>query len=102
MARDGGKEPDTVEKYTFGEYVVEIRFTVVPVSENWPDGIRYSFHYGTTADETVFRYDNADHPGAPHHHKHTREGNIVGFDFNGVEPLYDRFKEEVHHEGHTW
>lgn len=90
-------------KEMFGAYYADITVWSVPVSERYPDGIKYSFQYGERDGDTIFRYDNfPDHPGAPHHHKHTHEGDVVGVDFDGIEVLYERFKMEVQDEGHDW
>lgn len=75
----------------------------VSVSDRYPDGVKYSFQYGTLDGDTVFRYDNfPDHPGAAHHHKHTADGDVVAVKFTGVLPLYQRFKSEVNDHGHNW
>jgi hypothetical protein len=37
-----------------------------------------------------------------HHHKHTREGTVEDIAFEGVAPLYRRFKSEVNEYGHDW
>ena len=45
----------------------------VDFPEGFPAVSDYSFHYMTSADVTIFRYDNSDyHPGGEHapHHKH--------------------------------
>lgn len=91
-------------------YVEAWAFTVPP-SDRYPDAVKYSYQRGAresgpnTAwdDGTIFRYDNSpDHPDAPRHHKHTRDGRVVGIDFAGVRPLYDRFKQEVIDNGEGW
>lgn len=75
----------------YGAYVVRIRVLRVPVSEQFPVGIKYAFHYGRKgADDPVPRYDN-------HHGVHERhEGaQVERIDFPGLEPLLDRFIEEL-------
>lgn len=71
----------------FGEYVVRIRVLSVPASEQFPDGIKYAFHYGRTrADEPILRYDN-------HHGVHERhEGaDVEVVDFPGYEQVLECF-----------
>jgi len=65
--------------------------------------VKYSFQYGGFDGDTVFRYDNfPDHPGAPHHHRHTRDGSVEGVEFESVAALFQRFKSEVNDHGHDW
>lgn len=102
----GGDDSATLllrERENFGERYVEVEAWAVPDSERYPDGVKYSFQYGVFDGEIVFLYDNfPDHPDAPHHHKHERDGSVVGFDFDGVAALYQRFKSEVNDHGHEW
>jgi len=102
----GGDDSATLlirERENFGERYVEVEAWDVPDSERYPDGVRYSFQYGEFDGDTIFRYDNfPDHPGASHHHKHTREGAVEDIAFEGVTPLYRRFKSEVNEYGHNW
>ncbi len=59
--------------------------------------------YGTTDGETIIRYDNfPDHPDAAQHHKHLSNGDVEDIEFTGLEPLYDRFKQEVRTHGEHW
>lgn len=59
--------------------------------------------YGSTDGGTILRYDNfPDHPGAPIHHKHVGEDSVDSVDFEGVRPLYRRFKREVRDHGEHW
>lgn len=91
------------ERENFGERYAEVEAWAVPESDRYPDGVKYSFQYGALDGETVLRYDNfPDHPGAPVHHKHTREGSVEGIEFDGIAPLYQRFKDEVNQHGHNW
>lgn len=101
----GDEETDQYidRKEVFGAYFAEITAWKVPTSDRYPDGVTYSFQYGKRGGETIFRYDNfPDHPNAPHHHKHTRNGDVIDVDFGGLESLYERFKKEVQDEGHDW
>jgi hypothetical protein len=102
----GGDDPATLllrERENFDGRYAEVEAWVVPGSDRYPDGVKYSFQYGEFDGETVFRYDNfPDHPGAAHHHKHTRDGRVVTIEFEGVLALYQRFKSEVIQHGHDW
>ncbi|OVE86034.1 toxin-antitoxin system TumE family protein [Natronolimnobius baerhuensis] len=87
----------------FGETFAEIRAWNVPSSDRYPDGVKYSMQYGTTDGETIIRYDNfPDHPDAAQHHKHLSNGDVEDIEFTGLEPLYDRFKQEVRTHGEHW
>jgi len=91
------------ERENFGERFAEARAWSVPESDRYPDGIKYSFQYGDRDGNTIIRYDNfPDHPDAAHHHKHTQNGTVRDVDFEGLFPLYERFKTEVNKHGHNW
>lgn len=82
---------------TFEETYIEARVLDVPVSDRYPDGVKYAMQYGERDGETIIRYDNfPDHPGAAHHHKHIGEHRVVNVGFTGVWDLYKQFKQEVH------
>ena len=73
------------ERENVGDRYAEVRAWDVPESDRYPDGVKYSLQYGTLEGETLIRYDNVpDHPGAAHHHKHTRDG-----DAEDVEPYFE-------------
>jgi hypothetical protein len=99
---------DEVEKVIdvtrdFGSRFVEVVAWRVPESDRYPEGIKYSMQYGNVAGETILRYDNfPDHPGAAHHHKHTGDGTVEDVAFEGLRPLFERFKDEVNDHGDTW
>lgn len=87
----------------FGGHYAEIRAYRVPVSERYPDGVKYSMQYGNAAGETLVRYDNfPDHPGAAHHHVHRADGTVEDVDYEGLRPLFERFKSEVIDDGYNW
>ncbi len=87
----------------FGDRYAEVTAYRVPASDRYPEGLKYSMQYGTAAGETILRYDNfPDHPGAAHHHKHRADGTVVDVDFEGLRPLFARFKSEVIRYGHDW
>lgn len=89
----------------FGDTYVEVEAWSVPESDRYPEGVKYSFQYGNTAGETVIRYDNfPDHPDIGRHHKHRSSDpdDVVTVDFNGLESLFKRFKQEVKDHGEPW
>ena len=55
-------------------------------------------------DGTIIRFDNfPDHPEAPRHHKHLPDGSIEDVDFEGIRPLFHRFRTEVtENYGERW
>lgn len=86
--------------YQFEDTYVEMTGHLIPISERYPDGIKYSLQYGEIAGETIIRYDNfPDHPNAAHHHKHTEAGEVVDIKFDDIESLYERFRNEVREHG---
>jgi hypothetical protein len=87
---------DAEDDFAVGTYFEAVAYNV-PTSDRFPDGVKYSYQYGKTGGETIFRYDNAPdhHTHAPHHHKHTRDGRVIGVDFSGLNPLFQRFLQEV-------
>lgn len=102
MAADDSATLRLRERENFGDRYVEVRAWSVPESERYPDGVKYSFQYGTHDGRTLVRYDNfPDHPEAAHHHKHTPMG-VEDADFDGLRPLYQQFKTEVNDHGHDW
>ncbi|MFB6139203.1 MAG: DUF6516 family protein [Halosimplex sp.] len=91
------------ERENFDERYAEVEARSVPESDRYPEGVKYSFQYGEFDGDTVVRYDNfPDHPDAPDHHRHDEDGTIEGIEFEGVAPLYERFKSEVTDHGHDW
>lgn len=89
------------EQETFEETYLDIRVLDVPVSDRYPEEVKYGLQFGERDGETIFRYDNfPDHPGAAHHHKHIGENHVVDVDFTGVSDLYEQFKQEVDDHEH--
>lgn len=87
----------------FGDHYAEISAVLVPESDRYPEGIKYSMQYGNAAGETIVRYDNfPDHPEAAHHHKHRADGTVEDVDFEGLYALFQRFQSEVIDHGHDW
>ena len=99
---------DVRERFPANATYVQASAYLVPSSERYPDGVKYSLQYGHTdapddEDGTIIRYDNfPDHPGAPQHHKHTEHGEVAPVEFNGLRDLYHEFKQEVRDYGEPW
>lgn len=70
-----------------------ITVRLVPESDAYPEGVKYSMHYGDYDGLTILRYDNA-HAETKGHERHTPEGT-VGIEFPGWRHLLDRFRREV-------
>jgi hypothetical protein len=67
----------------------------VPASDEFPEGLNYSFQYLGPADEEILRYDNAnDAHGVGHHHRHYR-GTVEGIEFEGLRSHIEKFLDEV-------
>jgi len=81
---------DTERRFDDGT-ILRVRVLSVPVSEKFPDGIKYRLHYGTEAGETLIRYDNSH--GV--HERHTDEGLDDGYEFPGYSAIQQRFWDEV-------
>jgi hypothetical protein len=91
------------ERENFDQRYAEVEAWSVPESDRYPEGVKYSFQYGEFDGDTVVRYDNfPDHPDAPNHHRHDEDGAVEGIDFDGLAPLYERFRSEVNDHGHDW
>ena len=75
-----------------GPSYLNIRLVAI-VSNDIPLLDRYSFHYMTADNATIFRYDNSDyHPGLPHfpHHKHEgADERVVGCPQPSVSAIRD-------------
>lgn len=103
MAGDDDSEQVIKVMEDFGDRYVEVTAYRVPVSDRYPEGVKYSMQYGNAAGETIIRYDNfPDHPDVADHHKHCEDGTVEPVDFDGLQPLYKRFKIEVNDHGHDW
>jgi hypothetical protein len=67
----------------------------VPESEQFPEGVKYSFQYLGPDDEEILRYDNAnDAHGVGRHHRHYRD-EVEGIEFEGLRSHIEQFLEEV-------
>jgi hypothetical protein len=66
-----------------------------PTSDDFPEGLKYSFQYLSPADEELLRYDNAnDAHGGGRHHRHYR-GEVEGIEFEGLRSHLEKFLDEV-------
>ncbi|UIO98480.1 DUF6516 family protein [Halobaculum sp. CBA1158] len=68
----------------------------VPMSDNFPQGVKYSFQYMDADGDTILRYDNSPyHLDVGRHHRHSPEDDITELEFTGVSDLIDDFQTEV-------
>lgn len=68
----------------------------VPSSEDFPQGLKYSFQYMDADGDTLLRYDNSPyHLDVGRHHRHTPEGDIMKLEFTGLSDLVNDFQTEV-------
>lgn len=87
--RDDGEIEQDLRR-DLGNAVIRIRILRVPESDKFPEGVKYTFHYGEKgSDDPIARYDN-------HHGVHERhEGNTVEeIEYPGTEALLRRFIDE--------
>jgi len=76
----------------------------IPVSEEFPQGLKYSFQYMDADGNTLLRYDNSPyHLDVGRHHRHTSTGDITELPFTGLPDLIETFQNEVNeiHERRT-
>lgn len=67
----------------------------VPESEEFPEGVKYSFQYLGPANEELLRYDNAnDAHGVGRHHRHHRD-DVTGIEFADLRSHLGMFLDEV-------
>jgi hypothetical protein len=86
--RDEGEKPDG-SRY-------EMVAWQVPTSEEFPQGLKYSFQYIDADGDTLLRYDNAPyHLDIGRHHRHPPEGEITKLEFRGLSDLIEDFQNEV-------
>jgi len=86
--RDEGEKPDG-SRY-------EMVAWHVPVSDDFPRGLKYSFQYMDADGDTLLRFDNSPyHLEVDRHHRHTPEGDIEALEFTGLSDLIDQFHNEV-------
>ncbi|MFB6295994.1 MAG: DUF6516 family protein [Halobacteriales archaeon] len=93
---DGGDTElvvDTHLDFPDSDRFVRITVRLVPVSEAYPEGVKYSMHYGDYDGRTILRYDNS-HGDTKGHERHTPEGSEE-IDFPGWRNLLQQFRQEV-------
>ena len=65
----------------------------VDKAEGFPSPKRYSFHFMTAENVTIFRYDNSDYhsnlPHAPHHKHEGADERVVGYPQPSVNAIRD-------------
>lgn len=67
----------------------------VPESDEFPEGLKYSFQYLSPADDAILRYDNAnDAHDVGRHHRHFR-GEVEGIEFEGLRSHIQKFLDEI-------
>ncbi|EMA14873.1 toxin-antitoxin system TumE family protein [Haloarcula marismortui] len=78
---------DEIQAYDDGT-VARVRVLEVPESDQYPDGVKYAFHYREAgAADPIIRFDN--HHGA--HELHIA-GQVFEFEFDGLQPLYQAWR----------
>jgi hypothetical protein len=81
---------DDTEAYDDGA-VARIRVLSVPESSQYPDGIKYAFHFGEAgANDPIIRFDNHHGPHELHLGPRTFE-----IEFRGLQPLYRAWRAAV-------
>ncbi len=75
-----------------GDRFARVMVRLVPESEAYPEGVKYSMHYGTYAGETILRYENAH--AEKGHERHTPD-DTERIEFPGWRELFEQFREEV-------
>jgi len=96
MGEEGGETErvvDTHIDFPESDRFVHVTVTLVPQSDAYPAGVKYSMHYGDYEGTTILRYDNA-HGETKGHERHTPEGTEE-IDFDGWRALLGRFRQEV-------
>jgi hypothetical protein len=98
MAEEGGENDtelivDTHLDFPESDRFARVAVRIVPESEAYPEGVKYSMHYGTYDEKTIVRYDNA-HEETKGHERHTPDGT-EGIEFPGWRALLRRFQREV-------
>ncbi len=85
---------DQAEKQDGSRY--EMIAWQVPVSEEFPQGLKYSFQYMNTDGDTLLRYDNSPyHRDIGRHDRHAPDGEITKLEFTGLADLIADFQTEV-------
>ena len=78
---------DEIQAYDDGT-VARVRVLEVPESDQYPDGVKYAFHYGVAgAEDPIIRFDNHHGP----HELHIA-GQVFELEFDGLQPLYQAWR----------
>lgn len=76
--------------------VVEADAYRIPVSEDYPRGIKYSFqNYDPETGKTLLRYDNYSEHSGSRHHKHHGERGTRPVRFESLKAHFKKFMGEV-------
>ncbi|KXA96012.1 hypothetical protein AKJ39_05190 [candidate division MSBL1 archaeon SCGC-AAA259J03] len=76
--------------------IVEAEAFKVPISVDYPEGIKYSFqHYDPETGKTVLRYDNYSKHSGSRHHKHLGERATRPENFESLQSHFKKFMKEV-------
>ena len=68
----------------------------VPVNDDYPKGLKYSFQYMDAGGDTLLRFDNSPyHLDVGRHHRHTADGEIEPLEYDGLSDLIEQFHNEV-------
>ena len=74
----------------------EMIATVVPISDDYPEGIKYRFQYMADDGRTLLRFANfPDHPGVDRHHYHTPDGVSDDITYSGLKDHVQKFYDEL-------
>ena len=74
----------------------EMIATVVPKSDDYPEGIKYRFQYMAKDGRTILRFDNfPGHPGVDRHHYHTPDGVFDDIEYTGLKAHVQTFYDEM-------
>lgn len=88
-AGDGDVGVERDRRREFGDRIVRIRVLRVPVSAQFPEGVKYASHFGEKgADDPILRYDN-------HHGIHERWHDGRGNRLSRPRGPLERFIEEL-------
>lgn len=68
----------------------------VPVTTDYPQGLRFSFVYMDADGDTLLRFDNSPyHLDVGRHHRHTPDGDIEPVEYTDLPDHVDRSHNEV-------
>lgn len=85
------EDSDTLEDGTRYEMIA----TAVPVTAEYPEGVKYRFQYMDGDGRTLLRFDNSPgHPGVGRHHCHTPEG-VDDVEYAGLADHVQAFYDAV-------